>query len=582
MDFNSSKRIFILTLILIISFLLSIGCVNAHTIQEENNSTDYITNNKISYSLDNDEEIVNSNSIEESKINSINDNKIILNEAKSSTNSKSLDSNQAAYKKFVYDIKHSNGKTVYLNKDIVIKNTIKIENAVTIDGNNHIIDGSSVSKIFKITNNKVTLKNIILKNAKADHGAAIYNEGSLTIDNCQFIDNVANYKGGAIYSKGKLNIYNSKFLNNKALLEQGGAIYCTADSNIINCEFKGNSAKSNTDSLGGAIHFNSGNHYLSGCTFSNNQVKNHGGAIFAYKKVGYLKIDNCIFKNNKAKKEDGGSISFCGKKLIVTNSRFTGNYAYEDGGAIDTYSLGSYSVKVNINHCEFKSNTGRKSAGSIYLGRKTKSKVKNSKFKKNKSNVAGALYIEGKSALVSKCVFTKNFAKRIKKKKALSKKRKVVQQCGGSIYNKCFSAKILKSKFKYNSAEFGGAIFNRGFIKVYKNFMTHNKATYGGGFFNEKGRSTIIKNIFRSNRAKITGAGLTVKNGKLKVKRNMFLYNKARVYPEVYCRKWVNLNYNWWKHTLSPPKKGPSALKLTNLNVTHWLNLKTYSSKIIK
>ncbi|MDL2247059.1 hypothetical protein LJB96_05535, partial [Methanobrevibacter sp. OttesenSCG-928-K11] len=73
-----------------------------------------------------------------------------------------------------------------------------------LDGGNYTIDGDGKARIFHITGNNVTIKNLNLINGKAtEHGGAIYTTGqSINIHNSTFINNTAtnssNSYGGAI------------------------------------------------------------------------------------------------------------------------------------------------------------------------------------------------------------------------------------------------------------------------------------------------------------------------------------------------------------------------------------------------
>lgn len=815
MKFNYSKKIIIISLILIISGLLCVNPISAHDVGNETtpvlDSTNDINtdfNSKLELNDNNiDSELRSDDAGKNIKSNSENDEI-----GKSNRNNAIKDPNDDAYEKLVNDIKNNAGETIYLNTDIVMKKKININKNLTIDGNNHILDGNSSIRIFNVTSGTVTFKNIIfqhanknsgcaiynsgtliidncqfinntatirgaaicnndtgiltitnskftgntaLNNSNNSNGAAIYNRGSLNVDNCQFDNNVAYYRGAAIYSKlGNLNVVNSKFSNNyvtsgsggaiftlvtsviqncvfednyaessneirggavhcdaeskiisctfignkakSSTKSHGGAIYCNANSEITDCIFTGNKGESSTTSYGGAVYLSKGTYTLNRCTFSNNEVANHGGAIFIYKNADSVTINNCEFKNNKASKEDGGAISSAAKKLMIINSKFTGNYAYEDGGAVDTYSDDGKIITVNIENSIFESNTGRKSAGAIYLGTKTSQNIKNSQFKNNKASVAGALYVEDQYASIDNCVFTGNSATKITT--VYDKNNKVVKQCGGAIYNKGAYVKITNSNFngnsasdggalfnkgtmdvyyntitnnnaedcggayneagtmnvyyntitynkakyggallnkktlnayynkinyntatyggaiyargttnayhntisynkatyggavytdqntasvyyntiKYNTAKYGGAIYNRATTKAYYNTISYNKATYGGGFYNSYGTCTVMGNIFRSNTAKY-GGGIMFNSGTAKIKGNAFLYNKGK-YSDVYSKKKINLNNNWWRHTKSNLKKSPKKLKLTNMDVTSWLYLKVVAS----
>ena len=66
---------------------------------------------------------------------------------------------------------------------------ISSENGATISANNK-------NTIFNISSNgKLTLSNLNLTNAKGINGGAIYNEGTLILNNCTFVNNKATFCG---------------------------------------------------------------------------------------------------------------------------------------------------------------------------------------------------------------------------------------------------------------------------------------------------------------------------------------------------------------------------------------------------
>ena len=146
------------------------------------------------------------------------------------------------------------------------------KNNFTIDGHGHILDANSVNnivRIFNVTGSKVTLKNLVLKNAnvKNNDGGAITNTGqSLTINNLKFIGNKAHY-GGAIQNYGtQLTITNSNFANNQ-VSSCGGAINNNANKfSVYNSSFTHDTAST----YGGAICNDANNFTLDNSTFNNN------------------------------------------------------------------------------------------------------------------------------------------------------------------------------------------------------------------------------------------------------------------------------------------------------------------------
>ena len=70
------------------------------------------------------------------------------------------------------------GGVLNITKDYIYesgsKDGITINKSITINGNNHKIDGNSQSRIFSTYDGNITLKNLILINGNHENGGAIY------------------------------------------------------------------------------------------------------------------------------------------------------------------------------------------------------------------------------------------------------------------------------------------------------------------------------------------------------------------------------------------------------------------------
>ena len=174
------------------------------------------------------------------------------------------------------------------------------QNNIVIDGKGNIIDANADSKnvrIFDISGNNVTLKNLVFTNASVDTlGGAIRNVGlNLTIINSTFINNGA-YSGAAISNTGQgLTVVDSTFKNNRASYF-GGAIQNVADTSdfqLLNSTFINNSA-----SLGGAVMNEASKFSVVASNFENNVASSEGGAIINMGKGAIVKKSSFI--NNVA------------------------------------------------------------------------------------------------------------------------------------------------------------------------------------------------------------------------------------------------------------------------------------------
>ena len=169
-----------------------------------------------------------------------------------------------------------------------------------------IITGVNVRCQGIINNGFLTLENCGFTLNSADFGGAIDNEGTLTVKNCDFSRNYANNQGGAIFNNGTCTVINSIFTENNAdILGVGGAI-------------------NNGGTLDKKASLN-----VMGCTFNNNSAYHWGGAI-CNNYDGTCNIDDCIFNSNAA--NQGGAICNNWGTTTITDSAFAGNSA-SNGGA---------------------------------------------------------------------------------------------------------------------------------------------------------------------------------------------------------------------------------------------------------
>ena len=186
----------------------------------------------------------------------------------------------------------NDGDTISLSTDYVGNGEININKHLTIDGNDHSIDASYSSRIFKINADNVFLKNIkFLNGNSADFGGAIYSNHPLKIDNCEFVNNHASYGGGAIYSFTSIDITNSIFRKNTA--ENDGAILLeSSKAYLYNDKFIENSANWASGALSSIYESNT---TVDSCTFIDNVASQYASAICAHNE---LNVINSNFKSS--------------------------------------------------------------------------------------------------------------------------------------------------------------------------------------------------------------------------------------------------------------------------------------------
>lgn len=226
-------------------------------------------------------------------------------------------------------------KTVNPNGIITIANgqyTDTGNTQITIDRNMAITGESQAGTILNGSNTwifhiqsgiTVTLQNLTITNGNSTGSfGTIQNEGTLTVENCNFTNNYATW-GGAIYNGGILNVSNSNFDHNAAGI--GGAIGNGGTLNVTGSNFTNNHA----DGYGGVIYNNYGNLNVETCDFTSNTAGN--GAIF--NNYGNCNVNSSNFTDNHATLS-GGALNNQRGNLIAISNNFISNSAVLQGGAI--------------------------------------------------------------------------------------------------------------------------------------------------------------------------------------------------------------------------------------------------------
>lgn len=387
---------------------------------------------------------------------------------------------------------------------------------------------------------KLWIDNSTFCKNEASLGGAIYNESELVIKDTRnyktsgfaFKENTATTNGGAIYNAGTLDIENASFYLNTATGNSGAIAQHDVNSvlNLKNVTFVENSAD-----WGGAMVAR-GKVDIKGGSFKGNFSNDGGGAIYLAtlaNKGHKLSIDGTTFINNSTAGVDldgGGAIgSF--SDLVLKNAKFNGNHVYgsasNGGGAI---FMGSVSTN-DLSNIEFESNTSATNGGAISMrfadqGDNTNATldITNTKFTGNRAdNFGGAIYNafyndknDSGFVSISDTSFDSNTA----------------LTSGGAIYN-VGNLKLNGVSFLKNSASVnGGAIYNEGtLVLAGTNEFSGNKAQnsvndiYNAGDLTiESGTTTIDGGIAGTGDLTIAN-GTTLKIGSAKINQNKITLN---------------------------------------------------------
>lgn len=356
-----------------------------------------------------------------------------------------------------------NGGAIYNHGELDKNNksgAIQIENS-SFNGNTATASGGAIYNESELKIAGSTFEN----NYTAKNGGAIFSKAlngqSVTISDSTFNNNSSGNYSGAIYLGGKNpevsvnTITNSIFKNNSAKAYAGAVFIANGTLNIDNCEFIGNTS----ENYDGAVSMFTQNTVLNikDSLFENNSA-NSTGALGIYSKGT---VENTRFVKNKStsatpENNQGGGAIFVGAQGIanITASVFENNSSSSVGGAIDTRSAGvgnNKAAKLDVINSTFTANTAESNGGAINNHLYNSSSnvgfvtVKDSTFTGNTAKNGGAIYNHGEldrnnhaaTMKVENSTFTNNTA----------------SEKGGAIYNmKNGIMEIISSIFSGNTA----------------------------------------------------------------------------------------------------------------------------------
>jgi len=228
-----------------------------------------------------------------------------------------------------------------------------IETAIRIEGNGHEISRQQFGSLFRffqiLPSGTLTLNDLSLRYGNVDYyydryeGGAIFNEGTLVVQDSRFIFNQAAYDGGAVQNEptGVMTVNGSYFMDNVGY--RGGA---------INNRYGSLTVSDSTMTKNKAVNFGSGS----------------GGAISNF---GDLVIDRSHFTKNRASGSGGGIMNWDEGLLLLTNSTITGNIA-DDGGGLyvrrHRNDASGFAVIANTTISVNETDDGTQGAGVASIG----------------------------------------------------------------------------------------------------------------------------------------------------------------------------------------------------------------------
>ena len=356
-----------------------------------------------------------------------------------------------------------------------INNTADNKGGTQIDNFGGAILNNGRWAILNITGCNLT------KNSALTSGGAIYNNGTINVNDNLFTYNTAP-NGGAMYNELNTTVTDSTFKFNNAT--NGSAIYNNATSYINTSNFTNNTAE-----ISGAIYNNDSTIYVNGSTFYNNNATN-GSAI--YNEHGYYNITNSNFTHNIA--NYGGAIYAHQHQNSnnITCTYFINNIASHDGGAF----YASYQI-CNINDSYFINNSASEKGGAIYCLSIDNINITSSNFTNNHAIDGGAIYNSRSWGTIGIIAINTNFT------------INQASNSGGAIYDEEGADFYLDASYlTNNSANYGGAITNYGYMHMNDSKLIDNYAKQYGGAIYIIGYGEVIKSHFDSNEALVTGGAI--------------------------------------------------------------------------
>ncbi|SDA64430.1 C1 family peptidase, partial [Methanobrevibacter millerae] len=325
-----------------------------------------------------------------------------------------------------------NNTGVLINKDNFVLN-----------GNGHILDAKNLSRIFNITANNVTLKDLVLINGNAQKGGAIYATGSsLIFDNFTFINNNGSI-GGAIglYGDSTLVCNNSKFIDNAG--ERGAIFVQKGELDLYNAYLT-----SQRFAKAGQIYGHTGSSvYIDNATFEN-IITDYSPAV--YLTGAKARILNSKFNNLKANKSAGAVSLRDGGELYIENCEFINTTSSKNAGAVYVDIAGSALSEGNVTILDSVFKDTYSEFGGAYIQLAGKFWLNNTQFINTHAKYyGGAIYLSFVDSAISNCTFDSDGVELIDD----------YPTYGGAIYSDISTLNITDSRFINNLAADGNAIY---------------------------------------------------------------------------------------------------------------------------
>jgi CSLREA domain-containing protein len=334
------------------------------------------------------------------------------------------------------------------------------------------------------------LGNSALFGGGISNGGGAFNGGTVTLTNCTLTANSVTGDGGGLLNDGAVMLTDCTLSSNSAG-DVGGGLFTDGMATLTNCDLSGNSA-----SVYGGGLFNNATAMLATCSLSNNLAGIAGGGLFNNVN-GAATLTDCSLLENRAvggaNIGPGGGVDNLGT-MSLTNCELSANTAVNGpGGGLSNAFRGT----ATLTNCTLSGNSASVGGGGGLENEGTGT-VAGCTFSENATSGGGGGIGNAGPLTLTDSTFTGNSA----------------SAEGGGLSNFASgpAATILDScTLSGNSANSGGAIFNRGDARLNSCTLSGNSASsFGGGLDNFfQGVATLTNCTLAGNSAKVDGGGLS-------------------------------------------------------------------------
>jgi nitrous oxidase accessory protein len=250
--------------------------------------------------------------------------------------------------------------TILVQPGIYKEGNIVITKAVTLIGDNAVLDGENKYEIFTISGKNITIKNFQFSNS----GYSSMND----------------YAALKVIDASYITIEGNRFINSYFAVHLNNSSYCTVRNNHISGLTK------TEQTTGNGIHLWKCNHAL----IENNYITGHRDGIY------FEFVTNSTIQKNRSEKNIRYGLHF----MYSNDDTYLNNTFHDNGAGVAVM----YSKRVNMRYNHFEQNWGP-SAYGILLKDISDSRIVSNTFLKN----TVAIHMEGSSRTeVEKNIFREN------------------------------------------------------------------------------------------------------------------------------------------------------------------------------